>query len=250
MKNFFLYLSAFLLLSCNEEPVLNEEVLADYINLNLHLEVGSDIVACAGGKENGFLGSNLEPTDVIFYPIEAATDFRYFEANDVADSTDLSMYLAKPLMDEPIFNGYLWKFNNTPFSGEKMGIVTYKTPGKIHMCNPIRLKTNDKPTEVNANVITVSENGITPSFSWSNGMIDENFVYFHVVSDLENNLISGTYTVEQTFTFYDLSNVVFNITDTSSTPSLEPNTEYKFTLLGVSEDNWINLFGETVFSTN
>ena len=52
------------------------------------------------------------------------------------------------------------------------------------------------------------------------------------------NLISGTYTYEPNFTFYDLSNVVLNITDTSSVPLLKENSTYTFTLMGVSEDNW------------
>lgn len=250
MKNLILLFAVLLIISCNKEPALDEGILADYMELNMLLEQGSSIVACAGGNENGFLGSTVEPTDVIFYPIEGATDFRYYEAENVADSIDFTKYVAKPLDNEPLFNGYLWKFNNPPFSGEKMGIVTYRTPGKIHMCNPIRLKTNDKPTEVNASLIDVTENGVTPSFSWSNGSIDENFIYFHVISDLDNNLISGTYTVDQQFTFYDLSNVVFNITDTTSTPSLAPNTTYKFSMMGVSEDNWVNLFAEKEFTTN
>lgn len=250
MKNLILLFAVLLIVSCNKEPALDEGILADYMELNLTLEQGISIVACAGGNENGFLGSAVEPTDVIFYPIEGATDFRYFEAENVADSVDFTKYIAKELDDEPLFNGYLRKFNNPPFNGEKMGIVTYRTPGKIHMCNPIRMKTNDKPTEVNSSLVEVAENGVMPSFSWSNGLIDENFIYFHVISDLDNNLISGTYTVDQQFTFYDLSNVVFNITDTTTTPSLEPNTTYKFSMMGVSEDNWVNLFAEKEFSTN
>jgi len=237
------------LAACSEEAVLNENNLADYIELNSSLEL-ADLVACAGGRENGLLGVQTEPTDIFFYPIQGATDFRYFEAKNVADSSDFSQYMAKPLSSEPLFNGYLWKFNNDSFSGERMGVVTYKTQGKIHVCTPIRLKTNVKPTEVNSNLVEVFENGVRPSFSWTDGQIDENVIYFHVISDSENNLISGTYTIEKEFTFYDLSNVVFNITDPSSNPTLEPKKSYKFTMMGVSEDNWVNLFIEKEFSTN
>ena len=207
------------LLSCKEEVLLEERILADYIELNNSLEV-ADLVACAAGTENGFLGAADEPTDVFFYPISGATDFRYFEAASVADSADFSKYIQKDLNDEPVFNGYLWKFNNKAFSGERMGIVTYKTPGKIHICTPIRLKTYLKPTEVNAAIVSINEMGVQPSFSWQDGNIKENVIYFQVISDLDNNLISGTYTVEKAFTFYDLSNVVFNITDVISVPSL------------------------------
>lgn len=249
MKHLILItVTLFLISSCEMEPVLNEDNLADYIQLNSSMELG-DIVACAGGKESGLLGSQVQPTDVFFYPIQGANDFRYFEAENVSDSIDFSQYKAKTLESVPLFNGYMRKFNNSPFDGEKMGIVSYKSPEGFHISSPIRLKTNTKPTELNSGVIEVFENGIAPSFSWSDGLIDENIIYFHVISDANNNLISGTYTVEKAFTFYDLSNVVFNITDTSSTPSLEPNSLYNFTLMGISEDNWINLFAETTFNT-
>lgn len=239
----------FFISACKDDnAALNENILFDYLELNEGLELG-DIVACAGGRAEGLLGSSMKPTDVFFYPIPGATDFRYFEAENVADSNDFSKYVAKPLESEPIFNGYLWKFNNTPFSGEKMGVVTYKTLGKIHRCTPIHLKTNLKPTEVNSDLVNIMENGVRPSFSWSSGQIDENVIYFHVISDANDSLISGTYTIEKNFTFYDLSNVVFNITDPSLDPILLPNNRYKFTLMGVSEDNWVNLFAEKEFST-
>ena len=238
------------LISCNDEATeLQEHVLSEYILLNQNLEL-SDLVACAGGREDGLLGTASLPTDVFFYPIQGATDFRYYETASVIDSADFSKYIQKQLTSTPMFNGYLHKFNNLPFEDERMGIVTYKTPGKLHVCNPIRLKTNTKPTEVNNAIVEVEENGITPTFKWSDGIIKENAIYFQVISDTDNNLISGTYTYDKSFTFYDLSNVVFNITDTSSTPQLDVDTEYAFTLMGVSEDNWVNLLIEKNFTTN
>ena len=150
MKSLIFIPIILLIISCDQDnDVLDENVLSEYLESNSSREL-ADLVACAGGKEDGLLGSENEPTDVFFYPIEGATEFRYFEAENVADSTDFSKYVAKDLRSEPIFNGYLWKFNNEPFSGsDRMGVVTYKTPGKIHVCTPIRQKTNTKPTEVN-----------------------------------------------------------------------------------------------------
>ena len=214
--------------ACSDDVELQENVLADYIELNKSLEL-ADLVACAGGKVDGLLGTPAEPTDVFFYPVAGATDFRYFEAVDIADSIDFSKYLAKDLPSEPIFNGYLYKFNNEPFAGERMGVVTYKTPGKLHVCTPIRQKTNDKPTEVNPDLVEIVEQGVNPSFTWTDGLIDENVIYFHVISDSDNNLISGTYTIDKEWTFYDLSNVVFNITDPEADPMLEPNKVYFYT---------------------
>ncbi len=236
-----------LLSSCSDDN--DQRSLAEYIEENASLEL-ADLVACAGGREEGLLGAASEPTDVFFYPIEGATDFRYFEAENVADSIDFTKYIEKDLDSEPVFNGYLHKFNNIPFTGERMGIVSYRTPGNLHICTAIRQKTNLKPTEVNDNLLEVQENNLTPSFTWDEGLIQENVIYFQVVSDSENNFISGTYTVDKEFTFYDLDNVVFNITDTLASPTLRPNESYTFTLMGISEDNWINVFMEKDFVTN
>ena len=240
--------------SCSDQLILNnpsieESSLKEYIELNNTLEI-VDLVACAGGSKNGLLGSALEPTDVLFYPVVGASDFRYFETENIVDSTTFSQYVEKKLEDIALYNGYMRKFNNFPFVDERMGIVTYKTPGKLHISNPIRLKTNTKPTEVNEDLLIVEENGIMPSFTWTDGIIDENIIYFQAISDNDNNFISGTYTIDKEFTFYDLSNVVFNITDTTSVPRLNPNSEYTITLMGISEDNWINVYMEKSFSTD
>ena len=114
----------------------------------------------------------------------------------------------------------------------------------------IRLKTNIKPTELNPNLVTITEDSVNPSFSWNDGIIKENVIYFQVISDSANNLISGTYTTEKDFTFYKVDNVVLNITDSSSIPRLEIGKKYTFTMMGVSEDNWVNLLIEKEFTVN
>jgi len=58
--------------------------------------------------------------------------------------------------------------------------------------------------------------------------------------------LSGTYTFEQHFSYYVLDNVVLNITE-ETPPVLETATPYNFTLMGVSEDNWVNLFIQKSF---
>jgi len=253
MKRYLLLiLTTITLLSCEQEvelPMLDENVLAQYLEINDSLERAS-LIACAGGRENGLFTTSSESTSVFFYPEEGATDIRYFEAENIADSLNFSEYVSKDLDKTPIFNGKLWKFNNTDFTGERMGIITYKTPGKIHVCDPIRQKTNIKPTEVSATSLEILENGVNPIFTWEDGYIDENVIYFQVLSDSEGNFISGTYTLEKEFTFYDTSNVVLNITDPDSNPTLEPNQSYTFTMMAVSEDNWVNLFIEKEFTTN
>jgi hypothetical protein len=243
---FILFLSA-----CGEDetPLLNENILSEYIELNGELEL-SDLIACAGGKAGGIFNNSTESTSIIYYPENNPSDIRYFETSGPLDSMDFSQFVAKELSAEPLFNGYLWKFNNEPFEGERLGIVTYIVDDTLHISNPITLKVNDKPTEVNPNLVVVEENGTTPNFTWQDGEIAENAIYFQVISDMENNLISGTYTFDQEFTFYDLDNVVLNITDALSTPTLLPDQDYKFTMMGVSLDNWVNVLIEKDFRTN
>jgi len=245
---YLIYSFLLLSLSCGQEEEIDESILANFMEANLNLE-RDEVIGCAGGRLEGLLGSENEPTDVIFYPIEGATDFRYFEAPGDIDPRDYTAYVRKELDVDPLFNGYLMKFNNSTFQGERFGLVTYRTPGKLHMSNPIRLKINTKPTEVNPGLLTVSDNGVNPTFTWEDGLIDESVIYFHVVSDLDDNLISGTYTFEREFTFYELDNVVLNITDPLSNPALEPDEEYNFTMMSVSEDNWVNLLIKSRFTT-
>lgn len=251
MNRLIFALILLLCLSCEkkENRELDPDVLEDYIELNSDLEL-TDLIACAGGRAEGLFNNMSEPTSVFFYPISGAIDFRYFETESLADSSSFSNYKAKALPNDPMFNGYLWKFNNLSFEGERMGVVTYKTPGKLHVCTPIRLKTNVKPSELNASLVTIVENGVNPTFTWEDGQIEENVIYFQVISDAEGNLISGTYTYEKNFTFYDLSNVVLNITDASSSPMLVSGQNYIFTMMGVSEDNWVNLIIEKEFTVN
>ncbi|MFK7757668.1 MAG: hypothetical protein AB8B53_12130 [Flavobacteriales bacterium] len=239
----------FSLSSClKDEDPDPRETLEDYLCLFTELE-RSTLIACAGGNSSGLDNSGIESTDVFFYPEPGATNFKYYEAESVSDSTNYEAYKLIDLPSEMVFNGYMRKIELPPFEGEKMAIVTYQTPGKQHVCDPIRLKTNTKPTEVNSELVTVSQNGVTPAFSWLEGVIEENVIFFQVVSDSEDDLISGTYTLETNFTFYDLNNVVLNVSPVNPEPELIPNANYDFTLMGVSEDNWINMFSVVDFST-
>lgn len=250
MKRIAHFLFLIVLLACSKDDgtQLDVEILSDYLALNID-RTTKELIACAGGKADGLQDGDNFATSIFYYPVENATNVQYFEALDIADSLDFSRYKLKALESEPVFNGYLRKFSDE-FEGERMAIVTYQTPGNIHVSDPIRLKTNLKPTEVNATLGTVTENGTAPSFSWQDGQIDENVIYFQVISDSDNNLISGTYTFEKHFRFYDLENVVLNISLDSPTPSIQPDNTYTFTLMGISEDNWVNLFFQKEFRTN
>lgn len=223
--------------------------LAEYLAANKDLEVQHDLIACAAGGHVGFTTRTPAPTSVFFYPVEGATDFRYFETPSAeSDPGDYSLYrqMDKPIA--PVFNGYLRRFVTDYTSRETWVVLTYLTPGVLHMSGHVRLKGNTKPTEFGPQLVEVLERGGDPVFKWRDGRIAENAIYFEVVSDPEGNLISGTYTTAKRFRFYDTSNVTHNIRDVNPAPSLTQGKSYVFTLMGVSRDNWVNLIARKEFT--
>lgn len=203
-----------------------------------------NVIACAASNENDDLVS------VFFYPRDGATNIHYYETeNSKVDKSDFENYYPVEAPQVDIFNGYLKKFE-VSVSEEKWVIVSFDESGKTHLSNPIRLKHNTKPTEyLPQNVSVETTDAAMPIFSWKDGSYTDTKIYFQVVSDAQDNLLSGTYTFEKTFQYYDLENVVLNITKGTPT-ALKNNTSYGFTLLAVSEDNWVNLFSEVDFEAN
>ena len=63
---------------------------------------------------------------------------------------------------------------------------------------------------------------------------------------LNPNLIDQKATYENQFQYYDTSNVVLNITEENPL-ELTIDNSYKFTLMDVSEDNWVNAVIQSIF---
>ncbi|MFK5974130.1 MAG: hypothetical protein QM485_12735 [Flavobacteriaceae bacterium] len=205
--------------------------------------VRDNVIACAASNEKDDMVS------IYVYPRDGVSNLRYFETETAeVDKNNFSAYMEylPPLLN--VFNGYLKRFE-IEVSQEKWVIVTFDESGKTHLSNPIRLKQNTKPTEYLPQNVSVSDSANTPIFSWHDGRYDDTEIYFQVVSDVQGNLLSGTYTFEKIFQYYQLDNVVLNITKISP-PTLKMNTSYNFTLLAVSEDNWVNLLSEISFDLN
>ena len=200
-----------------------------------------NVIACAA--------SNLfnSRTSVFLYPRPGATNIRYFETRTPeADKNEFSEYEELEVATQDVFNGYLKKIETRAPEGRWI-IVSFEEDGMVHLSNPIRVKKDSKPTEYLPENVSVENMGTTiPVFTWLDGAYDDSIIYFQVVSDENNDLFSGTYTQEKIFEYYDTANVVLNITR-DPPPLLEFSTGYNFTLMGVSEDNWVNLFVELPF---
>lgn len=231
-----------LFMACSEDNhIAIPKNLQEYIDLNSERTLDEVIACAASGKEN----TNL--TSIFYYPIEGATNIRYYELSDVnADEQNLTLYKRKTLSKETVFGGKLERFVRLDTS-ESWCIITYLTDGKLHKSNPIRLKNQTKPTEWKNEVSIDFTTSLMPNFSWNDGAIEENVIYFQVISNTDNSFISGTYTVAKEFQYYNTSNVVLHI-NISTPAELILDTDYNFTLMGVSEDNWVNLVIEKTFT--
>lgn len=207
------------------------------------------LIACAAGDEDGFDGDTKDPISVFFYPQDGASDYRYYSTRNLEDDKDdFSNYKQWPKeVSEDVFNGYLKRFKIN-CSNEHWGIVTYRVGDSLRISDPIKITHETRQTETTESLLSINENGTTPEFSWQDGTHSENVIYFQVVSDLSDNLISGTYTTDLWWNFYDTSNVVINIKE-NPVPSLTAGEAYKFTLMSVSDDNWVNVTVTKEFST-
>ena len=240
----------FLLVGCKKDKIeesIDQSVLSGYLEVNSDLEA-ANLISCAGGNNTSFMGSSETPISVFFYLESGASEFKYFETDSIeVDNADLSIYKEKDYSLTSLFNGVMMKFNHPVVNREKWGVVTFKTNGKLHKCNPIRIKAGVSPTQDISTQVVVTENGITPNFDWTAEDEPNNVIYFSIVSDLSENLISGTYTYDKFWTFYDLSNVVLNVSPVN--PMINLNQDYNYTLMGVSEDNWVHTMAMKLFTT-
>lgn len=235
VKKITLFLILLISISCTKEKlVIVPQNLQEYLNLNSGL-LADEVIACAASD-----AFDTSISYIFYYPINGATEIQYFETENTAvNEKEFSLYKRRELPREGVFNGYLERYVRNDVN-EVWSIVTFKTNGKLHKSNPIRLKHQTKPTEWNNQITIDFTEKTSPKFSWQDGIYKENAIYFQVVSRINKDLLSGTYTNDKWFQYYKLDNVVLNIT-TKKPPVLEVDSEYNFTMMGVSLDNWVNL---------
>lgn len=232
---FIVFFASVLFSSCTKEKAnINPDNLQEYLNLNSGL-ITDEVIGCAASDE-----FDASISYIFYYPEVGATEIQYFETeNSSVDENDFSNYQRRELPKEGVFNGYLERYVRNDVK-EVWSIVTFKTNGKLHKSNPIRLKNQTKPTEWSNQVAIDFTQNTAPKFSWLDGTIKENAIYFQVLTNSNNDLLSGTYTYDRWFQYYVLGNVVLNVTR-ENPPELEIGNEYNFVMMGVSLDNWVNL---------
>lgn len=220
---------------------LNSGSLQKYLEENTATQKDF-VIACSASDKN-----NPDIVYSFYYPLPGVSDIRYYELVDLTKSdSSFADYVKVDLPQEAVFNGYLGRFIRSS-GNETFATVTYERADTLYMANPIRFKQNTQPTVWTDSVNIDFTEALKPKFTWTDIRITDNVIYFQVISDASGNLLSGTYTTEKTFQYYNTDNVVLNVTrDTPS--SLEIGETYRFTLMAVSADNWVNMVIQKDFS--
>jgi hypothetical protein len=242
-----IFLLLVLISSCSKDKITSD--LERFVNDNSELSTDY-LIACAGGNTTEFMGDSENPISIFYYNVDGASEAQLFELRaEGLDPNDFGNYESSSLNGVSLFNGRMGHFKSPAINSEKWFIVCYTTASKLHISDPIVILASTLPTVEISSHIAVTENGIMPSFDWSNDPTDGNVIYFSLISDSANNFISGTYTEVKNWQFYDLSEVVLNVTPVQN-PSLNPNENYSYLNMGVDEDNWVRSMGTQNFSTN
>jgi len=224
-----------LLLGCQSDDIAETEsnILSEVIANNT-FEVGA-VIACAASDQN-----NPNQVNVYFYPEPNASNYRLYETSSVTvDPNDFSNYTRVAIESTDFFNGFLRQYTRL-LDVEKWIIVTFRQDGELKLSNPIRSKQLSKPSVFNQDITINQDTVLMPLFSWQTNPVGDNAIYFQIVSDISNNVFSATYTLDGNFQYYNTSNVVLNVTE-GIPPSLVSGETYHFTLMDVSEDNWVNV---------
>ena len=208
--------------------------LEEYVALNLEKE--RDTLLAFAGNANG----NKNKTYIYFYPIEGAFEYRYYETENTAvDETVFANYTRRNLTEVALFGGKFRRFSNAS-SDAVWCLVTYIADGKLHISPPIKTKNKTRTTVWSANIEPTYPEVLKPVFTWSDTSFEESESYFQVFTQDDDVFLSGTFTTDNTFQYYNESNVISK-THTAAPPSLVIDDTYLFYVYGLSADNWVNL---------
>ena len=170
---------------------------------------------------------------------------RYYETESlIVDETDFTNYRRKDLSNTAIYGDKLNRFSRTN-SSESWAIITYIIDNVFYKSAPIKLQNKTKSTEWLTEVEITELQSLLPKFTWTDGTTTENDTYLQIVLDAENTFLSGTFTTAKTFQ-YGVD--VISELNTETPPDLILGDNYNFTLMGISNDNWVNLVIQKSFT--
>lgn len=227
--------------SKNDSPTPTD--LESYLNTKTHT-IG-DVIACAGSNKDN------NQILVYFFPRIHTSNYKlYLSNNSNVEKTNFKEYTWKNVTDTNTIGNTLRAFELENTIPNLWAIVSFEENNQISFSNPINLKHLISPTIYNNQVdITPLQK---PIFKWENTLGKDhtkNAIYFQILNNKVNQLLSGTYTLNTNYTYLNNSNVILTITPNNNT-SLKANENYNFLVMGVSEDNWINFISDKTFKIN
>lgn len=238
-----LFLTLILFACKNDDTISDTSIFSEY--LKTKKSIAEEVIACAASSKN------KEQILVYFFPETNTSSYKlYLLTNLEHPKTDFKHYALQAQTSKITVANTLRSFQVDAITSETWAIVSFEKNNEIHYSNPINLKHQKSPTIYHSNItITIDTDKL--HFTWPNmpgNDTTENAIFFEIVTTENNQLISGTYTTENNYTYLDNSNVVLTITP-NNTQKLNSNTNYGFAVMGVSEDNWVNFIAEKDFTT-
>jgi len=247
-----LFFFLLIFIACTKNDTSPNMSLQSYLDQNPQWIPFEELVACAAGGQQDFLDDPDEPLSMFFYPKLYSTNFKYYETITAqGDPANLSLFIEKEIDFEPLFNGFMSRFPLPMPKEDVWARVSFISNDTLWYCKPVHHKIHEKPTQFAAELMEINlENKLHPIFTWDDGIIKENIIYFQIIVDERGDAISATYTEDKRFQFYHTDNVVFNVTRPGPVLPLESDKQYSIVLMGISQDNWVNLILQKAFSTN
>ena len=235
------------------EPPADGQDLRSFLQGNNLTEQRDSLIACAFSGDHAFLPAGLgADARILAYSYFPEGEFFYFHSTDrTAPSDNLSHYVfRRPLGARSVADGF---FEVLPMVQPAAGafervMVVRVIGGTAYLSNTIFLKGTDVRTaSFSGQLDMTAAAGGNPSFAWP-GEPGDNVIYFQLLTDGNDRVVSGTYTTEPRFTFYETINVVLNVSPGTPPTSLPASGgPYRMTVMGVGENNWVNFMRDVGF---
>lgn len=242
MRIIAIVLGLLVLTACNKKPQQSD--LEQFVAENQGRSEDT-LMAFGAGTMDSFMGSSELPISVFFYNVDGASAATLFVKSEEG-SKDEFCYYSKAEEVPVVFNGRMGRYALPKTYSGKWVVVAYTTGTTYNVSEPILLRADTHPTIDISSKIIATGDSLEPDFNWLGDFVKGNALYFSFISNSNNDFISGVYTTERTWKFYDLSNVVHNVTPTMN-PSLNSQDSYIYTNMGVGSDNWVRTFGTLPF---
>jgi hypothetical protein len=195
------------------------------------------------------MDSTGDPISVFYLPPENSTEYKYFESDKYnINVNDLTTFYEKKLESIAEFSGSFIRFLHPSLDFPRWARISCKKNGQILISNAFMINTMSDSTKYCPGLLAFDFDRPTqPLFSWYNDTIPGTSMYLQLLSGADQEIISGTFTTDHYFQFYDLSNVIRNIHDVTPLPVLTKGQICTFTLMGLGPDYWVEMMSDTTF---